>query len=163
MRSLVGCSRWDRSVPFLCSQSGVLPQVPAYTSHWTKKKRHSKFHPSTQLIPIRRGLQAWRQEVSCKAAGQSITQAQANLNCYCQGDVWERLATCGNGSAMGWVTPICHSFKTHLLSTYCVLLTISLGYTVNNIGQCPCSHESTILERMTDNNQETKLRVSGNV
>lgn len=38
MRSLVGCSRWDRSVPFLCSQSGVLPQVPAYTSHWTKKK-----------------------------------------------------------------------------------------------------------------------------
>lgn len=30
---------------------------------------------------------------------------------------------------------------------------MSLGYTVNNTGQCPCSHESYILERETDNNQ----------
>ena len=62
----------------------------------------------------------------------------------------------GNGSATGSVTPICHSFKMHLLSTYYVLLTISLGYTLNNIGQCPCYHESSILERMTDNNQRKK-------
>ena len=57
---------------------------------------------------------------------------------------------------MGWVTPVCHTFKKHLLSTYCVQLTMSLGYTVNNIGQCPCSHESYILERETDNNQIKK-------
>ena len=65
----------------------------------------------------------------------------------------------GNGSATGSVTPICHSFKMHLLSTYYVLLTISLGHTVNNTGQCPCYHESSILERITDNNQRKKLQV----
>lgn len=49
-----------------------------------------------------------------------------------------------------------YSFKTYLLSTYYVLLTMSLGYTVKSIQQGPCSHEVYVLEREIDSEHRKK-------
>lgn len=54
--------------------------------------------------------------------------------------------------------PFSHS-KKYLLSTYYVLLTMSLGYTVKSIQQGPCSHELYVLEREID--REHRKNLSG--